>query len=201
MRELNFLAHFHLSPADPDAIAGAFLGDFVRGSVDDLVDMPLVMRQSIMLHRRIDAYTDRHPVWRRSAGLLPPERRRLAGIIIDVIYDHYLCRHWDKFSDRSLIEFSEYCYGSLLSRTQFMEPGARRIVRRMREHDWLNSYLEIDGIGVAFQKLSKRAPVLSKIGPAIDDFREHYDAFEADFLEFYPELRAHAGSVWKALSR
>jgi hypothetical protein len=74
---VNFLAHFHLSPPWPDALAGAYLGDFVRGPVDQHPDLPPMIRKGITLHRAIDAFTDAHPVWRRSCQYLQPERRRL----------------------------------------------------------------------------------------------------------------------------
>ncbi len=193
---MNFLAHFHVSPSDPDAITGAFLGDFVRGNVSDHVDLPEVMRFGITLHRQVDAFTDSHPIWQRSAARLDPDRRRLAGIIIDVIYDHFLCRYWVEFSSQELPEFAGNCYNCLLSRTQFMSVEARRVVRRMREYDWLTSYLEKDGISRTFRQLAKRSPALVGIGKAAVDFHQHYEAFENDFLEYYPFLLEFAEQQW-----
>jgi len=193
---MNFLAHFHLTPPVPDAIVGAYLGDFVRGKVHDQVDLPLQMRQGIILHRKVDGYTDQHPIWRRSAKRLDPGRRRLAGIIIDVIYDHYLCLHWSDFSPQPLEEFVEFCYSCLISRTQLMEEDARRAVRRMREHDWLNSYQQVDGIGLAFRGLSYRSRALKGIEHAVDDFRANYEDLEGDFLAYYPELQRFAKEAW-----
>tara|TARA_R110002096_G_scaffold273422_9_gene467282 strand:- start:21284 stop:21898 length:615 start_codon:yes stop_codon:yes gene_type:complete len=197
---MNFLAHFHVSPPSADAIAGAFLGDFIRGSVSDHVDLPLEMRNGITLHRRVDAFTDSHSIWQRSAERLAPERRRLAGIIIDVIYDHYLCRNWDDFSQDSLPDFVGRCYTSLLSRTQFMEVEPRRVVRRMQEHDWLNSYLDPNGIALAFRRLSLRSKALVGIERAAEDFEANYDLFQSDFLEYYPKLQNFAEREWKALT-
>jgi acyl carrier protein phosphodiesterase len=197
---MNFLAHFHLSPPNSDAITGAFLGDFVRGNVDSHVDLPEIMRRGITLHRQIDAFTDGHAVWRRSTKRFAPERRRLAGIVVDVVYDHYLCRNWEKFSEQLLEDFAEFCYSCLLSRTQFMESHPQRVVRRMREYNWLNSYREVEGIGAAFKGMSKRSPILAEIYLAMDDFRENYDALEADFLEFYPQLSAFAKDAWLKLN-
>ena len=171
-----------------------------EGAVDDQVDMPITMRRGITLHRKIDSFTDQHPEWRRSGGRLAPERRRLAGIIIDVLYDHYLCVHWEKYSEQSLNEFAEFCCGCLLSRTQFMESEARRVVRRMQQHDWLNSYQTVRGIEFAFKGLSKRAPALAEIHLAKADFRDHYDELESDFLAFYPELQIFAKDTWTDLN-
>ena len=185
---MNFLAHFHVGPHDADGIAGAFLGDFVRGRVEDHVDLPKPLREAITLHRRVDAFTDSHPIWQRSAARLHKDRRRLAGIIIDVIYDHYLCLHWSQFSTRALDDFASHCYNALLSRTQFMEVEPRRIVRRMQSHDWLQSYHEKEGIALAFRRLSFRSKALRGIERANEDFEANYDELDADFLEFYPEL-------------
>lgn len=197
---MNFLAHFHVSPPTADAIAGAFLGDFVRGNVHDQVDLPLEMRNAITLHRKVDAFTDSHPIWQRSAARLAPERRRLAGIIIDVIYDHYLCRHWDQFAAQELSGFADFCYTSLLSRTQFMEVEPRRVVRRMQDHDWLNSYLQTSGIALAFRRLSFRSKALNGIQKASIDFENHYEELEADFLAYYPLLQSYALEEWKAIT-
>ena len=193
---MNFLAHFHVTPPIPDAIVGAYLGDFVRGPVHDHVDLPLQMRQGIILHRQVDGYTDAHPVWQRSAGRLNAKRRRLAGIIIDVIYDHFLCRHWEDLASQPLDEFVEFCYSSLISRTQLMEQDARRAVRRMREHDWLASYQQVEGIELAFRRLSYRSRALKGIEEAAVDFKTDYEALETDFLEYYPELQGFSREAW-----
>ncbi len=196
---MNFLAHFQLSPAEPDPIAGAFLGDFVRGNVDALTDLPTGIRHGITLHRRIDAFTDAHPIWQRSAARLAPERRRLAGIIVDVIYDHFLCRNWERFSAQPLEEFADFCYTSLLARAQFMSLEARQMARRMREHHWLESYRKMEGIGRAFHGLEQRSEALSGIQHANLDFEANFDPLERDFLDFYPILRDFATREWAEL--
>lgn len=196
---MNFLAHFHVSPPTTDAVVGAFLGDFVRGRLEEKEDFPREMLLGIALHRHVDAFTDSHPLWQHSAGLLAKERRRLAGIVIDVIYDHFLCLHWETFSKRPLGEFADFCYTSLLSRTQFMDAETRAVVRRMKSHDWLNSYHKRDGIALAFRRLSYRSKALVGIQDAMEDFDAHFDEMEADFLKYYPQLVEFSESKWKEL--
>lgn len=186
-----------MTPPNADALAGAYLGDFVRGRVDDLVDLPVLTRQGITLHRKVDAFTDAHPIWRESADRLPSGLRRLAGIVIDIVYDHYLCRHWDRYSETPLPEFAQLCYGSLLSRTQFMEEDARRGVRRMQEQDWIQTYLEPEGIDLAFRRLSRRSRALVELPKATESFRNSYDELEQDFLAYYPKLIQFAEETWE----
>ncbi len=198
---MNFLAHFHLSPPWPDALAGAYLGDFVRGPVDDHIDLPPMIRHGITLHRAIDGFTDSHPVWRQSTLHIAATRRRLAGIAIDVIYDHFLCRHWHRFGDEVMEDFVARCYECLLSRTSWMGEPARRGVRRMRQHDWLMTYRETEGIATTFRRMEQRSPVLTGLADASEDFRQHYTELEAEFLAYYPEVTAFARATWQTLQR
>lgn len=197
---MNFLAHFHLSPPSADALVGAYLGDFVRGAVKDLVDLPLLMKQGITLHRKVDAFTDNHPVWRTSASRLHPSLRRLSGVVIDIAYDHFLCLHWDRFASTPLEDFAEHCYSCLLSRTSWMGVDARRGVRRMKEQNWIRTYGRLEGIDLALQRLSLRSPALRQLPNASPELRLHRQALEEDFLRFYPDLIQFAGDSWMEIT-
>jgi len=110
---MNYLAHLFLGPKDPEQALGSLLGDFVRGPVHSL-DLPHGVREGIWLHRRIDAFTDAHPLVRRSRERVSAERRRYAGIMIDMFYDHLLAKHWLAFSDQPLEYFTRDIYRLLL---------------------------------------------------------------------------------------
>ena len=58
---MNFLAHLWLAERTGTSLAGAVLGDVVRGA--DLSAYPPALALGIQLHRRVDATTDRHPAW------------------------------------------------------------------------------------------------------------------------------------------
>ena len=55
---MNFLAHAYLSFNDPDVLMGNMMADAVRGKQAD--EYPDKIRNGILLHRRIDAFTDQH---------------------------------------------------------------------------------------------------------------------------------------------
>ena len=96
---MNYLAHLYLAGNDAEALIGSLMGDFIKGRVDP--DLPPVLRQAILQHRRIDSFTDAHPIVRRSKQRVTNEFRRYAGILIDVFYDHFLAREWSQYSDVS----------------------------------------------------------------------------------------------------
>ncbi len=76
---MNYLAHLLLA-ADADASrAGNLLGDFTRGSIDELAKIyPAEVIRGIRMHRAVDRFTDSHPIFKECRILLSPERRRFA---------------------------------------------------------------------------------------------------------------------------
>ena len=50
------------------------------------------------MHRRIDVLTDNLPEVTEAKGWFRPETRRVAPITLDVMWDHFLSRHWTQLS-------------------------------------------------------------------------------------------------------
>lgn len=93
---MNHLAHVFLAPDSPEARVGSILGDFARGL--EVSALPDLVQLGVRHHRAVDSYTDRHPEVLASKAVFSRERRRFAGVALDILYDHYLLRHWQRFS-------------------------------------------------------------------------------------------------------
>ncbi len=198
---MNFLAHLHLGRHTDRFLLGSLLGDFVRGRIEDNSDIDPEVRRGIIVHRKIDAWTDQHPVWQRSRARLTSGRRRFAGIIIDVFYDHFLSRHWDRFCDIERAAFIGGCYAALERQRDEVDPTVRPIFTRMAEEDWLGSYHDLDGIAETLRRISRRSPRVSPIAGSDAELREHEADYEADFLEFYPDAMEFADGEIEGLFR
>ncbi|MCB1230710.1 MAG: DUF479 domain-containing protein [Verrucomicrobiae bacterium] len=192
---MNFLAHLHLARPEPVSRLGNLLGDFVRGRRDERFS-PEIWR-GIMHHRRLDAFTDSHPAWKRSRQRLAPERVRFAGIVVDVFYDHFLSRLWDRFEPdgESLADFIDHCHCDLKMAAPLGPADANVVIARMEAQGWLGSYGEISGIDDALRRISRRGPRLGPIAGAIADLERDYAGFEEDFLAFYPEAREESEAL------
>ena len=66
---MNFLAHVFLARHDDEAMLGALLGDFVGTAT--LHHYSTTMQREILLHRRVDSYTDAHPDVFAARALFP----------------------------------------------------------------------------------------------------------------------------------
>ena len=187
---MNYLAHVFLSHHTPDAIVGALLGDFVKGRVVDGWNEDV--RAAIAVHRAVDRYTDRHPLTRASCALVSTERRRFAGILIDVFYDHFLARHWSRFHPLPLADFTQTIYAALWPRRTEYPARLQRILPWMMRDDWLASYAEIASVDAALRGLARRFRFAQRAGglaTGISELEENYAALEKNFLEFVPQLR------------
>jgi acyl carrier protein phosphodiesterase len=188
-RIMNWLAHLYLSEPNPQFRIGNLLPDLVPASALSGLS-PDILRGADQ-HRRIDAFTDRHPVVRRSISRVTPDFRRFGGILVDVFYDHFLARDWENYSSTPLQEFTAEIYDSFDRCRPEIPPEALVHLKHMRESDWLCAYREIDGILTALERLGLRFRRPVPLGNAISVLRDNYDELHADFSAFFPELMSH----------
>jgi acyl carrier protein phosphodiesterase len=190
---LNWLAHLRLSPAEPQLQLGNLLGDFARGL--DVSQLPERVQVGIAQHRRLDVFTDAHPVFRRSRARLGAGFQRLSGVLVDVFYDHFLARGWDRWGDgRPLAAFTAAVYRLLEGQRDTLPPSLRAALPHMVAQDWLGKYGELEAIDATLLRMAgrlSRPTLLAEGGRAL---RANYRELQADFAEFFPEAMAHAGA-------
>ena len=196
---MNFLAHLRLGPDDPQLALGGLLGDFVKGTVSSM-QLPEQVRQGVWLHRRIDAFTDQHPLILQSKRRVSDERRRYAGIMVDMFYDHLLVRHWPLFADQPLERFTARMYQAVLAQQELMPERARAVLVRMAREDWLSSYAHLTNLHSALDNMSRRLRPGNSLPGAVHELERDYPHFEADFLQFMPDVIQFAESQAALLS-
>jgi len=196
---MNYLAHLYLAEQSSEGLLGSLLGDFVKGRLDDRY--PETVRRGIALHRAIDSFTDAHPLHLESRNRIGGERRRYAGIIIDVCYDHFLCSHWTEYSDESLASFSERVYGILRDHQDELPDRLGRMAPHMIADDWLGSYAELENVGRALDGIARRMTRSNPLAGAVTEIEANYAALDGDFQRFFPELQAQAGRILSTLVR
>lgn len=183
---MNYLAHLYLSEPDDDALLGSLMGDFVKGPLDGRHGAAVT--HGIALHRRIDSFTDAHPVVRASKARVSPERRRYAGIMVDMFYDHFLARYWTEFSDEPLAGFTRRIYTLLARHDEALPERLRSMAPSMRQADWLGSYARIESIRTALDRMGRRLRRENRLLGSAEELEWNYDAFEQDFRAFFPQV-------------
>ena len=183
---MNHLAHFALTDNSPDTLVGSFLGDYVKGRLKG--EYPHAVERGIRLHRAIDAFTDSHPIVKRSHLRFDRAFYRYGGIMTDIIYDYFLARSWQRYHHTALHQFSRQTLATLLAYRHTLPGRANRTAVRMYEMNALAGYGSEAYIERSFIYLSNRLTRRNPLDLGFLQFLEHRHALKGDFADFYPEL-------------
>jgi acyl carrier protein phosphodiesterase len=141
---LNFLAHIYLSGDSDEIKVGNFIGDYVKGR--NYENYPELVRKGILLHRKIDSYTDSHPIVIQSQRHLKKRFRRYSGVIVDIFYDHFLASEWNTFSKHPLRQYVINMYEALVGHYFLLPDEIKTFLPFFIINNWLESYTSIEGI-------------------------------------------------------
>jgi acyl carrier protein phosphodiesterase len=190
---LNHLAHVFLAPDSPEARVGSILGDFTRGV--DLSTLPDSVKQGVRHHRAVDSFTDQHPDVLASKQLFSRQRRRFAGVALDILYDHFLLKHWERFSEIERETFIRRIYSELQQQEHLMPDKMARVTRRMVWNDWFGAYSDLENIGYALDRVAGRIRFRNEFNGMITEIRANQEQLEHYFLAFFPDLQEFAGGI------
>ncbi|PHM39995.1 ACP phosphodiesterase [Xenorhabdus mauleonii] len=184
---MNFLAHLHLAALSGSSLLGNLMADFVRGSPDGLFSPDIVA--GIRMHRRVDRLTDEHPLVSEARSLFRSEYRRVAPITLDIIWDHFLSLHWDKFEKNySLPAFVDYARSHIEPHLASTPEKFQELNKYLWSQNLLIRYADMNCIANVLQGMARRRPKLSALAGSYQDIENHYSAFEALFCQFYPQM-------------
>jgi acyl carrier protein phosphodiesterase len=176
-----------------ELLIGNLSGDFVKGVLGD--DIPPAIRAGIVMHRRIDAYTDAHPQVGEFRRLIAAEQGHYARVIADIFIDHFLACRFDEYAGEPLEAFLVRTFAALDPHARTF-PGMLRVVYpRMRDGEWLQSYRTLDGIRTALTNISWRFSRRPKLGPATHLLVDARPELERWFEQFFPDVVEHAKSL------
>lgn len=165
------------------------MADGIRGN--KYLEYPYYIKMGIILHRIIDTFTDANETFRISKHRLHKRYGHYSGVIVDILYDHFLAKNWNKYSNQTLTSFVFQFYQSLEDNYEILTPKTKRILPIMIEQNWLESYASIEGIAKILFQMDYRTKYKSKMQFAIEELEMFYDDFENEFTIFFEELRKH----------
>ncbi|MEX0997308.1 MAG: acyl carrier protein phosphodiesterase [Flavobacteriaceae bacterium] len=183
---MNFLAHIYLSGNDTDVIIGNFIADGIKGKKYKKFSPGI--QKGILLHREIDTFTDAHPIVRQSTKRLHENYGHYSGIIVDILYDHFLAKNWSKYSDEPLKEYVENFYQLLRDSFEILPTRIQKMMPYMIADNWLLSYATIEGISKILFQMNYRTQNKSKMNLAVAELEQYYNEFETEFTTFFDEL-------------
>lgn len=176
---MNFLAHAYLAGTSPPLIVGGVAGDWVKGLLPGA--LPADLARGVSLHRAIDTHAETHPAFQRSRQRISAARRRYAGVMVDIFYDHLLAIHWAELHRQPLGDYCLRVYEHMALRLTALPASAQNALRLMAEENWLLSYRERAGIANVLHRMSRRARQPNPLQGGEAEFAADPAGFHADF--------------------
>jgi len=185
---MNYLAHIYLSGDNKEVTIGNFIADGIKGK--DYENFPTQIQRGILLHRGIDSFTDQHPTVRKSTARLHKNYGHYSGVIVDILYDHFLAKNWKNYHEQPLEEYVQDFYKLLKSKHEQLPSRIQMMMPFMISNNWLLSYETIPGIAKILEQMNRRIKNISNMDLAVVELKQYYTEFEDEFTSFFAELES-----------
>jgi len=196
---MNYLAHIYLSGNDEFLKLGNFIADEIKGK--SYKEFPKDIQKGIILHRAIDDFTDHHPLVSKGAHRFFDAVGHYNGVVIDMIYDHILAKHWNTYSEMDLNLFAEDFYLLLDTNMDILPKKISRAVPYMIEHNWLVSYASIEALREILKQMNNKTKHETSLQKGVDIYIDHQKEFEDEFESFFEDIRAFCKEKIKSINQ
>nr|WP_107037700.1 ACP phosphodiesterase [Brumimicrobium mesophilum] len=176
-------------------------GDFVKGR--NYSYLPQIVQEGVFLHRQIDDFIDHHPLITELRLHLYHELPKIAGIAIDLYFDHLLAKNWPKYHPKSLDEFIDLFleYTEDPNHLRYKNPKFEypiyfnSLLLMIKNHNLLKKNLHLDGLRIASEGLSQRIAFKNNLNIAAEVFINNEQRIEKVFHLFMADAILHFKSL------
>lgn len=184
---MNFLGHLYFSNNDYDLMIANLFGDSVKGK--KYLNYSDKIQEGILLHRKIDSYIDNHPSVKELRLNLYMDLPKVAGIAIDLYFDHLLAIHWEQYHEKPFEIFLEefYNYRSIFEGELGTDFSV--FMDRLRTYRWINHYPTQYGLDKVCMGVSKRISFDNLLHKAPIVYAKRKKEIEAVFFQFMEDAK------------
>ncbi|MFN6014756.1 MAG: ACP phosphodiesterase [Flavobacteriales bacterium] len=179
---MNFLGHLYFSNNDHELMYANLFGDHIKGS--QLDKFPSSVKKGILLHRKIDYFIDHHPAVIGLLHMLYHELPKVAGIAVDLYFDHLLAVNWNKYHTKDLDEFLVEFYTYVPNNWNHYSKDFQILIGNMRKFRCMNYYAKFEGLEKDSEGVSSRISFDNTLKDAPAIFLKHRTEIESSFSAF-----------------
>lgn len=179
---MNYLGHLFFSNNDTELMSANLFGDFVKGS--DLSGFRPKTQEGIRLHRAIDHFIDTHPAVLELLHELYPKLPKVAGIAVDLYFDHLLAKNWEKYHSKSLDIFLQTFYDAIDLSSDKYSPDFKNMIHHLVKVNWISYYPTLEGLDKACNGVSSRLSFPNELKHGLKVFLEFEEKISTVFDVF-----------------
>jgi len=151
-------------------------------------DYPATISKGIVLHRKIDEFTDAHPVVRETVAFVKPHFGRYSAIIVDMYFDYFLAKNFNRYSSTSihLFAFRFYCFTLLNYR--HLPWKVKKFIFHFIGTNRLFKYASMSGLENSLLIMKNHKIPAIQPEKIIQFLAIHTEVLEKKFHLFFPDL-------------
>ena len=184
---MNHLAHLYLSSDREEEMVGQFIADAVKGN--DFNFYSPNIRQGILLHRWVDSFTDTHDLVKELRAAYRPKLGLYSGVLIDLVFDHYLAKDFQFHTGRELEEFQQFTFRVLNKHEESFPDKMKNYFFHMKDKEFMLKYAHPVGMAVIVRQMGMRIPSGESLMAAGDFFLDYVEMASDYFSSFFEELQ------------
>ncbi len=186
---MNWLAHVFLSNKSIEHQLGNLLADPLKAKPFSGASKEFI--EGMRLHLIIDSFTDNHPIVKEAKFTLT-KKGYLKGVVLDIVYDYLLSKHWDRYCNVNREKFLEDFRKEALRAITNYPKEAVDIIMSVVINRHLLSYASLDGVNRALCRIDNRLSNRLKSKECAINYlpiiEQELEYLENGFLYFFPEL-------------
>jgi acyl carrier protein phosphodiesterase len=184
---MNYLAHSFLSNGKEELIIGNFIADHLRGNNFSEYSPGII--EGIKLHRRIDEYTDSHPLFKESKRIFYEGFEKHSGILVDIYFDHLLASDFSSYSNQTLKEHCDDVYEVYRSNLNLLPLDSQRFLSYVLQNNIYMAYGEEKGIEKVLFHLSRRIKHGVQLNDSLSVFQADREKLKNNFSMFFHDAK------------
>lgn len=173
-------------------MAGNFFADCVKGRKWQL--LPENYAEGVLQHRKIDSYVDQHPITRASKKWLSNDLGLFKGVFLDLYWDHFLCRDFNRLTGMLPVQFVDQAHHTLLAHASIFGTKATHLTQAMIQGNWLLGYAEPSSLQKIFEQMSRRFPYDNPLSRGVEDLLRKQEELHLAFEKLWEDLTLSFGT-------
>ncbi|SPJ34737.1 ACP phosphodiesterase [Kushneria phyllosphaerae] len=180
---MNFLAHAELARHGSDVF---MLGNLVADGIKGTATADTELARGVRFHRKMDALIDQHETTLALKQQSPSAQRRVCGIALDIVWDHFLAR---LYHDEHL---NQRVYSVLTRHASMIPERQTRIFEHLCRENWLKGYGDFGFTCRAIAGVGTRLSGPNRLAELTPWLEREYSLLEDGFHEIWPWMQRAA---------
>ncbi len=185
---MNYLAHTLISKNHIDYQLGNLLADPLKGKMWN--GSSQLHRDGVAMHKAIDVFTDSNIHVAQAKDYLG--NGYLKGVVMDILFDHYITKYWEDFVRVDLEYFIQIFYHQADKHRSALPIAGQQFIKRLIRYDFFHLYRDFTTLKHVFKKFDQRLSASILVKETTSEYlpiiKQHNKQIEREFLLFLPEL-------------